>query len=72
MTALQLKGWLNKKVHQIISTTEVEALNPLVSQSKETTYKIVEVPFNMKIFSLKQFCSEFEEEVMNTHPNKHF
>jgi len=40
-------------MHQIISTTEIEALNPPVSQSKETTCKTVEVPFNMKIFSLK-------------------
>jgi hypothetical protein len=72
MTALQSKGWLSKRVHQIISTTEIETLKLLVSQSKETKRKTAEVPFNMKIFSLKQFCSEFEEEVMNIHPNKHF
>ena len=60
-----------QNVHQIISTIEMEALNTPVSQSKETTCKIVEVPFNMKIFSLKQFCSEFEEEITDIHPNKH-
>jgi len=49
----------------------MEALNPPVSQSKENTCKIAEVLFNMKIFSLQQICSEFEEEVMDIHPNKH-
>jgi hypothetical protein len=72
MTAVQLKGRLSQNVHQIISTTKIEALNPLVSQSKEITCKTDEVPFNMEIFSLNQFFSEFEEEVMNVHPNKHF
>jgi hypothetical protein len=72
MTALQSKWWLSKRVHQIISTTETKALNLLVSQSKETKCKTAEVSFNMKIFSLKQLCSEFEEKVMNIHPKKHF
>jgi len=59
---------VSKNIHQITSRTETEALNPPVSQSKETTCKFVEVPFNVKIFSLNQFCSEFEDDVMTYTP----
>ena len=71
MSPLQGKGWVSKTVQQIISTTEIEVLKPPVSQSKETTWKIIGVHFNKKIFSLKQFCSEFEEEVMDLHPSEY-